>query len=123
MLVAVSSLVLWSLELDWSLVIGAWSFELCEAEALELHAIMLTSVPSLIYWLPWTIQIMKSIKKWRSENLPVYFTINTGHTVHILVEEKNKDTLLKKLGKEKYIKKIVVNKPADGARLIDKHLF
>ena len=33
--------------------------ELCEAEALELHAIMLTSVPSLIYWLPWTIQIMK----------------------------------------------------------------
>ena len=97
--------------------------ELIEAESLELHAIMLTSIPSLIYWLPGTIQIMKAVKKWRSENLPVYFTINTGHAVHILVEEKNKDTLLKKLGEEKYIKKIIVNKPTNGARISDKHLF
>ena len=33
--------------------------QLIEAEALELHSIMLTQRPALIYWTPGTLQIMK----------------------------------------------------------------
>ena len=97
--------------------------KLIEAEALELHAIMLTSSPSLIYWLPGTIKIMKLVKKWRSEGLAVYFTVNTGQDVHLIIEGKNKEILLEKLQKVKEIKKVIVNTPALGARLINKHLF
>ena len=97
--------------------------QLIEAEALELHAIMLTSSPSLIYWLPGTIKIMKLVKKWRSEGLAVYFTVNTGQDVHLIIEGKNKEILLEKLQKVKEIKKVIVNTPALGARLINKHLF
>ena len=97
--------------------------KLIEAEALELHAIMLTSSPSLIYWLPGTIKIMKLVKKWRSEELAVYFTVNTGQDVHLIIEGKNKEILLEKLQKVKEIKKVIVNTPALGARLINKHLF
>lgn len=97
--------------------------ELVEAEALELHAIMLTSQPSLIYWLPGTLMVMKFVKKLRSEGLPVYFTINTGEDVHLIVEQKNIKKLQKKLISIKEIKKIIVNYPAKGARLITKHLF
>ncbi|OGK42877.1 diphosphomevalonate decarboxylase [Candidatus Roizmanbacteria bacterium RIFCSPLOWO2_01_FULL_37_13] len=97
--------------------------KLIEAEALELHAIMLTSSPSLIYWLPGTIKIMKLVKKWRSEGLAVYFTVNTGQDVHLIIEGKNKKILLEKLQKVKEIKKVIVNTPALGARLINKHLF
>lgn len=97
--------------------------QLIESEALELHAIMLTSNPSLIYWQPETIMMMKLVRKWRSDGLEVYFTLNTGQDTHLIVEEKNMEQLIKRLKKVREIKKIIVNQPTVGARLIDKHLF
>ncbi len=97
--------------------------ELIEAEALELHAVMITSRPPLIYWLPETLKIMKLAQKWRSEGLPVYFTINTGQTVHLICEQKNIKEVEKRLKAVKEVEKIIINKPAVGARIIGKHLF
>jgi len=97
--------------------------QLIESEALELHVIMLTSTPSLIYWQPETIKLMKLVKKWRSDEFEVYFTVNTGQDIHLIIEEKNTKQLIKRLKKIKEIKKIIVNRPAVGARLADSHLF
>ncbi|OGK16243.1 diphosphomevalonate decarboxylase [Candidatus Roizmanbacteria bacterium RIFCSPHIGHO2_01_FULL_39_12c] len=97
--------------------------ELIEAEALELHAVMLTSEPSLIYWLPFTIKLINQVKSWRKEGIEVYFTLNTGQNLHLIVEEKDKDIIVKKLKKFKEIIKVIVNKPSIGARLTNKHLF
>jgi len=97
--------------------------EIIESEALELHAIMLTSTPSLIYWCPETLKLMKLVKQWRSEGLDVYFTLNTGQDVHLIVEEKNKDKLIYRLKEIKEIKKFIVNRPAIGVRLTKDHLF
>ena len=97
--------------------------KIIEGEALELHAIMLTSTPSLIYWQPETIKLMKLVKKWRTEGLEVYFTVNTGQDIHLIVEEKNSETLVKKLKEINEVKRIIINKPAVGARLTEKHLF
>lgn len=97
--------------------------QLVESEALELHAIMLTSTPSLIYWQPETIKLMKLVKKLRREGLEVYFTVNTGQDIHLIIEEKNTKELVKKLKDIKEVKNIIVNRPAIGARLTEKHLF
>ena len=97
--------------------------ELIEAEALELHAIMLTSTPSLIYWLPNTIRIMKLVKKWRSNGLLVYFTINTGQDVHLICQKKDVGKLCSRLKKVEEIKNVIVNFPSLGARIIENHLF
>ncbi len=97
--------------------------ELIEAEALELHAVMLTSKPSLIYWIPETLKLMKLVKKWRGEGLPVYFTINTGQTIHLICEQKNIREVEKKLKAIKEVKKIIINKPVIGARIVKTHLF
>lgn len=97
--------------------------EIVESEALELHAIMLTSTPSLIYWRPETIKLMKLAKKWRSEGLEIYFTLNTGQDIHLIIEEKNTRKLIKKLKDIKEVKKIIINRPSAGARLTEKHLF
>ena len=97
--------------------------ELIEAEALELHTIMLTQKPALIYWTPGTLKIMKLTNHWRAEGIPVYFTINTGQDIHLIIEEKNTEKLAKKLKEIKEVKKIIVNRPAIGARLVNKHLF
>lgn len=97
--------------------------ELIEAEALELHAIMITQSPPLIYLLPNTILLFKLVHFWRKEGLEVYFTINTGQDVHLIIAQKDINKLKKKLKEIPEIKSIIVNYPSQGARVIDTHLF
>lgn len=94
--------------------------ELLEAEALELHTIMLTQTPALIYWTPGTLRIMKLVSHWRTEGLPVYFTINTGQDIHLICETKNIQKVKNRLKKLDFVKEIIVNYPGEGARLIKK---
>jgi len=97
--------------------------ELVEAEALELHAIMLTSTPSLIYWLPGTLRVMKAVKRWRQQGLSVYFTINTGQDVHLICQKKDAKKVSELALQIKDVKKTIINTPANGAYLTEKHLF
>jgi len=97
--------------------------ELIEAEALEFHAILITSIPSLIYWFPQTVRVMKSVKKWRAEGLSVYFTINTGQDVHIICQKKDVKTVAQLVEDIDEVQKTIINMPSKGARTIEKHLF
>jgi len=97
--------------------------ELIEAEALELHSIFLTQSPSLVYLHPESLRLIKLVGNWRKEGLPVYFTVNTGQDVHLIVEQKNIKKLQNKLKNLKFVKKIIVNYPSEGAKLSSKHLF
>lgn len=97
--------------------------ELVEQEALELHTIMLTQYPPLIYWTPGTLTIMKLVSHWRTEGIPVYFTINTGQNIHLITEQKNVEKIKEKLKKLEFVKNIIVNTAGEGARLSKKHLF
>ena len=97
--------------------------ELVEGEALELHAIMITQTPPLIYWQPNTILMMKLVQKWRTDGLEAYFTINTGQDVHIMVEQKNVEKLTKKLKELAEVREVIANTPAEGAGLTNNHLF
>jgi len=97
--------------------------EMVEAEALELHAIMITSSPSLIYWQPETVKMMKLVKKWRSEGLQVYFSLNTGQDMHIICEKKNIAQLTANLGRVPEVKEFIVNYPSNGTSITNEHLF
>jgi diphosphomevalonate decarboxylase len=96
---------------------------LIEEEALELHAIYMTSHPSLIYLLPGTLAIMHMVKKWRAEGLEVYFTLNTGQDIHLICQKKDAKTVEKLLQAEPYVQKVIHNTPAQGAREVNTHLF
>lgn len=96
--------------------------ELIEQEALELHTIMLTQYPPLIYWTTGTLKIMKLVSHWRKEFL-VYFTINTGQDIHLIVEQKNVEKIKAKLKQLEEVKNIIVNTPGEGTRISNKHLF
>ncbi len=97
--------------------------EFIEAEALELHTIMLTQRPALIYWTPGTLRIMKLVSHWRADGIPVYFTINTGQDIHLICEEENIHKVQKKLEHLEEVKDIIINTPSEGARLTHQHLF
>lgn len=97
--------------------------EMVEEEALELHAVMLTSKPPLFYLQPETVSIMHKVRKLREDGLPVYFTVNTGQDIHLICEKKNADKLEVFLRKIDVVRDIIINTPAQGAKIIDKHLF
>lgn len=97
--------------------------ELIEKEALELHAITLTSEPPIVYWEPATIELIKLIWLLRKEGLESYFTIDAGPHLKIICQNKDLDKLTKRLELVKGVRKIITNKISDGARLTDKHLF
>lgn len=59
--------------------------ELIEAEALSLHAMMMTSRPGYMLFRPNTIEILERIRRFRTEEkVPVYFTLDAGANVHLL---------------------------------------
>lgn len=97
--------------------------ELAEQEALELHSIMLTQYPPLIYWTPGTLRIMKLCAHWRADGIPVYFTINTGQDIHLICEQKDVEKVKEKLKNIAEVKDIIVNTPGEGTRLSENHLF
>jgi len=94
-----------------------------EREALEMHAVMISSWPSLIYWLPNTIVVMKHVQKWRNEGLPVYFTINTGQDIHVLCEEQHASTIKTLLSQIEGVSRVIKNNPSKGSYLLPDHLF
>lgn len=58
--------------------------EVMELDALTMHAVMMTSRPSLLYWLPGTVAVMHAVRAWRREGIPAYFTIDAGPNVHVI---------------------------------------
>lgn len=97
--------------------------KLVESEALELHAMMLTSQPPLIYLLPSTVEIIRAVISWRKEGLPVFFTLNTGQDVHLLCLPEDAPGVVANLKKMAVVKNIIINSPARGAVLSEDHLF
>lgn len=97
--------------------------EITEREALNMHAVMLTSNPALIYWTSGTLEIMKLCSAWRASGLEVYFTINTGQDIHLLVQKKDQDALLLRLRELESVRDVLVNAAAAGTHLLDSHLF
>ena len=94
-----------------------------EQNALKMHATMMTTMPSIIYWEPATVEIMHHIMTWREEGLESYFTMDAGPQVKVLCLKKNVDELQERLQELEGIKKTVVCSPGDGARLVSEHLF
>ncbi len=94
-----------------------------EYNALKMHATMMTTRPSIIYWTPATMDIMHSVVHWREEGLESYFTMDAGPQVKILCLEKNLDEIKTKLEESDSIKKTVICKPGDGTKIVNEHLF
>lgn len=98
--------------------------EILEREALNMHAVCLTSNPPVIYWEAPTVEIMKWVKEWRENGkLESYFTIDAGSTVHIICQKRDFRRLAKWLERTEGVERVSVNHPSVGARVIDDHLF
>lgn len=95
--------------------------EILEAEAISMHAVMMTSKTPLFYWLPKTLDIILAVREWRDSGLEAYFTIDAGPNVHIICQGKDSGRVVTRLHQVEEINKVkvMVNKPALGAKIIN----
>jgi len=98
--------------------------EVIEADALSMHAVMLTQEPALIYWEPGTISVMKQLISMREDKgLFAYFTMDAGANVHVITTAKYQTQVLKELKTNPFIKDIIVNSAGEGIKISDEHLI
>ncbi len=65
--------------------------EVVEEEALMLHSMMMTSIPSYILLKPDSLLLIEKIKEFRNvQNIPVCFTIDAGPNIHLLYPAAHK---------------------------------
>lgn len=97
--------------------------EIIEEDCVDMHHVMQTQIPSLNYWNDTTVLIMEEVKRLRSENIDVYFTIDAGPNVHCIYEAKDEFNILEALQKIQGVETIIKNNVTTGTHLIDQHLF
>jgi len=99
-----------------------------EAEAMSMHAIMLTSAyerddawHSGIYYIsPDTLELLIAVQRWRDEGLGVYFTLDAGPTVHLicpLAEAAVVQRAVQQIARPGW--SVIVNYPGRGAYLLN----
>jgi diphosphomevalonate decarboxylase len=71
--------------------------EVVELDSNLMHAIMITSTPPLLYWLPATMGILHSVPAWRYSGLPVCYTIDAGPNVHVLTTASHTEQVAARL--------------------------
>ena len=94
-----------------------------EENCLKLHALMITTKPSIIYWNPASMRIIHSVMDWRDEGLECYFTIDAGPQIKIMCLDNDLEKVKEKLKGIEGIEDIVVCRPGKGAETTDEHLF
>ncbi len=95
-----------------------------EQDALAMHAVMMTSTPSLLYWQPGTLEIIHAIRHWREqEGLAAYFTIDAGPNIHVICEAATAPTVQRRLQTLPSVQQIIVSRPGPAPVVLNEHLF
>ena len=95
-----------------------------ESDALAMHAVMMTSAPSLLYWQPGTLEVLQAVRAWREEEgVPVYFTIDAGPNVHLICEADTAAEVERRLRGLPAVRRVLSSGPGARPQLLDGHLF
>ena len=101
----------------------ALAAETAESNALKMHATMMTTKPPIVYWIPATLNIIHAVHGWRAEGMKCYFTMDAGPNVKVLCLQKDENEIVKRLSGVDGVKKMIICKPGDGAKIVKEHLF
>ena len=68
--------------------------EVTECEALQLHALMMTSNPSYILMQPGSLAAISAIRNFRKQSsVPLCFTLDAGPNIHLLYPEEYRESV------------------------------
>lgn len=90
--------------------------EASEADALSMHAVMMTSHPPLFYWTEGTIRAINAVHDLRRSGAQAYFTIDAGPNVHILCLAGDEGKVTR-MAEEELRAGFIIARPGPGAEL------
>ena len=89
-----------------------------ELDCNMMHAVMMTSDPPLFYWHPASLLIMKAVKEWQKQGIPVTYTLDAGPNVHVICPQETMREILARLRQFPMVIDILKGMPAGPARLL-----
>jgi phosphomevalonate decarboxylase len=95
---------------------------LAEEDTLNLHAITMTGKSHMVLWEPETVRVIKETMRMREENIPGWYSIDTGPSVFINTYTENSETIAKRL-REIGLTNVTTSKVGGKPFLTKKHLF
>ena len=90
-----------------------------ELDSDMMHAVMITSTPSLHYWKPESLRVMNAVRGWRSEGIQVCYTIDAGANVHVLCPETEAHTIDKRLREIEGVRDVLVARAGGAAKIME----
>jgi diphosphomevalonate decarboxylase len=88
-----------------------------ELDSNLMHAVMMTSSPSLLYWQAGTLALMKLVVKWRQSGVQVCYTIDAGPNVHLICAADDVPVIQSNLSSLDFILETFVSHPGTGAAI------
>jgi diphosphomevalonate decarboxylase len=93
--------------------------EIVELDSNLMHAVIMTSSPPVLYWEPGTLAVMQEVVTWRSEGLPVAYTIDAGPNVHVICLAEAAEETRQRLESTPGVEQVLVATPGGPARVVD----
>ncbi len=97
------------------------AFELAERDSLSLLATTMTGPSAWVYWQPETLEVLEAARGLREDDIPVYFSSDTGATAYLNTREEHVPRVVEAvedLGLEALEWRV-----GGEAEVVDSHLF
>jgi diphosphomevalonate decarboxylase len=88
-----------------------------ELDSNLMHAVMMTSSPPLIYWLPGTLAVMQAVQDWRRQGMEVCYTIDAGPNIHVICTKGISDQINQGLTEIQGVQKVLTAQPGGPTKL------
>jgi diphosphomevalonate decarboxylase len=92
--------------------------DVVELDSNLMHAVMMTSTPSVVYWEPPTLAVMQTIRRLRRDGLPACYTLDAGPNVHCLCLERDSGEVARRLAAVPGVIEILAAGVGGPARLL-----
>ena len=89
-----------------------------ELNCLKMHALMLTSQPTLSYWTPASLACMDRVRALREEGENVFFTVDAGPQIKAVCLPDSADTVAAALAETPGVIDIIRSPLGDGAKVV-----
>ena len=94
-----------------------------EEDSNLMHAVMMTSRPSLFYWQPTSLAVMNAVRQWReADGIQVCSTLDAGPNVHCICAKDDAETVKTRLGELSDAIEIIAAAAGPGAFVLDKDM-
>jgi len=87
-----------------------------EREAIELHAIAMTSEPPIFYWRPATLEVLAAVRELRRGGARAWSTMDAGANVHVICPPEDEPMVAAALAVAPGVGGLIRDRVGDGPR-------